>query len=61
MFKPALKMDDVEPVGSYAIRIRWNDGHNAGIYSWEHLRRICQCDECKAAEAGVPENSAREQ
>jgi DUF971 family protein len=36
-----------EPVGNYAIRINWSDGHNTGIYSWEHLRRICQCEECK--------------
>ena len=37
----------VEPVGNYAIRINWSDGHNAGIYSYEHFRQICQCDECK--------------
>ena len=49
MFKPALKMLGVEPVGNYAIRINWSDGHNAGIYSYEHFRRICQCAECKAA------------
>ena len=47
MFKPALKMLSVEPVGNYAIRIDWSDGHNAGIYSYEHFRRICQCPECK--------------
>jgi DUF971 family protein len=47
MFKPALKMLGVEPVGNYAIRINWSDGHNSGIYSWEHLRHICQCHECK--------------
>lgn len=46
MYKPALKIQGVEPVGNYAIRINWNDGHNTGIYSWEHLRRICPCEEC---------------
>lgn len=46
MFKPKLRMDDVEEVGSYAIRIRWNDGHSAGIYSFDHLRQICPCDAC---------------
>lgn len=35
-----LKMESVEAVGSYAIRIHWNDGHNAGIYSYDHLRRL---------------------
>jgi DUF971 family protein len=48
MFTPALKMESVEAVGSYAIRIYWNDGHNAGIYSYEHLRAICPCAECQA-------------
>ncbi len=48
MFKPALKMDSVEPVGQYAIRIHWNDGHSTGIYSFDHLRKICQCAECRA-------------
>jgi DUF971 family protein len=49
MYTPTLKMLDVEPVGSYAIRIKWSDGHNAGIYSYEHFRRICSCPECQAA------------
>ena len=49
MYRPKLKMDDIEEVGSYAIRIKWNDGHSAGIYSWQHLREICPCDACKAA------------
>ncbi len=48
MFKPRLAMLAVEPVGNYAIRINWSDGHNTGIYSYDHLRRICPCDECRA-------------
>jgi DUF971 family protein len=48
MFKPALKMLNVEPVGNYAIRIHWSDGHSAGIYSYDHFRRICQCEACQA-------------
>jgi DUF971 family protein len=42
MFKPALKMLNVEPVGNYAIRIHWSDGHNTGIYTWEYLRRLAE-------------------
>ena len=49
MYQPALKMLGVEPVGNYAIRINWSDGHNTGIYSYDHLRHICTCDACKAA------------
>lgn len=51
MYKPVLKMLNVEEVGAYAIRIDWNDGHNTGIYSFDHLRRICPCGACKAARA----------
>lgn len=40
LYKPALKMLQCEPVGAYAIRIHWNDGHNSGIYSYEHLRNL---------------------
>jgi DUF971 family protein len=40
LFTPRLKMDTVEPVGNYAIRIVWNDGHSTGIYSFAHLRKI---------------------
>ena len=48
MYQPRIKMNGVEPVGNYAIRIDWSDGHNTGIYSFEHLRHICQCRECLA-------------
>ena len=40
---------DVTQVGRYALRFRWNDGHEAGIYSWDYLRRNCQCGSCTAA------------
>ncbi len=51
MYKPPPKMLDVQPVGSYAFRIEWNDGHNSGIYSYDHLREICPCAECKTGRA----------
>ena len=49
LYQPRLKMLDVEPVGTYAIRINWSDGHSTGIYSWAHLRSICPCEGCTAA------------
>jgi DUF971 family protein len=49
MYKAVLKMLNVEPVGQYAIRIDWSDGHNTGIYSFDHFRKICPCAECRAA------------
>jgi DUF971 family protein len=49
MFAPRLKMESVEPVGNYGIRIVWSDGHSTGIYSFDHFRKICVCSECKPA------------
>ena len=46
MYKPALKIASIEPVGNYALRIHWNDGHNSGIYSYDYLRKICPCEVC---------------
>jgi DUF971 family protein len=48
MYKPTLRMLAVEAVGGYAIRIDWSDGHNTGIYSFDHLRQICPCAACQA-------------
>ncbi len=48
MFKAAAKPTQVEPVGHYAIRFTWNDGHQHGIYSWDFLRDVCPCEECTA-------------
>ena len=28
---------DLEPVGNYAIRIKFDDLHDTGIYSWDYL------------------------
>lgn len=33
-----------ELVGSYALRIVWADGHNAGIYDFAYLRELAQDD-----------------
>ena len=31
---------EVEPVGHYAIRPKFSDGHESGIYSWDYLYEI---------------------
>ena len=30
----------VEPVGSYAMKIVFDDGHDSGLYTWEYLRHL---------------------
>lgn len=36
----------LEPVGGYGLRFVWDDGHDAGIHTWERLRSLCPCDLC---------------
>ena len=31
---------EIEPVGNYAIRIKFDDLHDTGIYSWRYLREL---------------------
>jgi len=35
-----LTAEGAEMVGNYAVRIRFSDGHDTGIYSWGYLREI---------------------
>lgn len=30
----------IEPVGNYAVRLVFSDGHSTGLYSWDYLARL---------------------
>jgi DUF971 family protein len=30
----------IEPVGTYAVKLRFSDGHDTGLYSWDYLYDI---------------------
>ncbi len=32
----------IEPVGNYAVRLTFNDGHDTGLFSWSLLNRLGQ-------------------
>jgi len=40
--KPEIVINEMSLVGNYALKIRWSDGHDTGLYTWDHLRRLCQ-------------------
>ena len=33
---------EIEPVGNYAVRIKFDDMHDTGIYSWQYLHELGQ-------------------
>ncbi len=39
-----LKPVSITPVGYYAYKITWSDGHDAGLFTLEFLRQLCGCD-----------------
>ena len=41
-----MMLKDIEPVGHYALRFIWSDGHDTGLYTFGNLRKMCQCDIC---------------
>ena len=45
-----LEIARLRPVGAYAVQIVWSDGHDSGIFAFEHLRRACPCGECASLE-----------
>jgi DUF971 family protein len=47
MYTPPAKPASAHGVGRYALQFNWQDGHSGGIYSWDYLRRHCQCAECR--------------
>ena len=35
-----IKVTNINQIGSYAIQITWNDGHNTGIYEFPFLKNL---------------------
>jgi DUF971 family protein len=35
--KEEVNIDQIEPVGNYAVCLHFDDEHNTGIYSWDYL------------------------
>jgi DUF971 family protein len=47
MINPDDIPDDIKPVGmeysgNYAVKVRWSDGHDTGLFTFERLEQICQ-------------------
>lgn len=38
--KRAVTIERIEPVGQYAVRLTFSDGHNTGLYSWDVLEDL---------------------
>lgn len=59
--KEDVGIERVEPVGRYAVRLVFDDGHSTGLYTWPILYELCRdhdekwqryLDRCAAAQEG---------
>lgn len=40
--KRGVTITGVEPVGNYAVRLTFSDGHDTGIFTWRYLRKLVE-------------------
>lgn len=40
MGKEDVVINEIEPVGNYAVKLIFDDGHDTGIYSWSYLYEL---------------------
>jgi DUF971 family protein len=38
--KRDVEIKEIEPVGNYAVKLGFSDGHDTGLYSWEYLHEL---------------------
>lgn len=63
--KKDVNLTNIEPVGSYAIKLIFDDGHDSGLYTWDYLRELGQNQDAlwhdyllKLEEAGKSRNKS---
>jgi DUF971 family protein len=39
--KEEVAITAIEQTGNYAVKIRFSDGHDTGLYSWDWLYKLC--------------------
>ena len=40
--KEAVDVTRIDPVGHYAVRLVFSDGHDTGLYTWKYLRELAE-------------------
>ena len=48
--KKNVQITAIEPIGNYAVRLVFDDGHNSGLYSWDYFYDLGQKQEANWAD-----------
>ena len=43
--KESVSIAAIEPVGRYAVRLKYSDGHDSGLYTWQYLQELGRLQE----------------
>ncbi len=38
--KEGVNIREIQPVGNYAVKLVFDDGHDTGLYTWDYLREL---------------------
>ena len=38
--KEKVNIREIEPMGNYAVKLVFDDGHNTGLYTWDYLYEL---------------------
>lgn len=38
--KKDVAIVSIDPIGNYAVKVTFDDGHNTGLFTWAYLRRL---------------------
>ena len=47
--KEQVSINKIEPVGNYAVRLIFDDGHDSGLFTWDYLHELGQDKENRQA------------
>jgi len=47
--KRRVGIERIEPVGTYAVRLVFSDGHDSGLFTWDYLRELGETGDEKFA------------
>ncbi len=59
--KRLVAVVSIEPVGHYAVKVTFDDGHDTGLFTWPYLRELAEQHEARwaAYEAALAERGLR--
>ncbi|MDX2307030.1 MAG: DUF971 domain-containing protein [Hyphomicrobium sp.] len=48
--KKSVRIRELKPIGTYAVRIVFSDGHDTGLFTWDYLRTLGREKDARWAE-----------